>query len=85
MLPQFFGMYAVRSKAMDERITTADGKTKKHAVAKQRMYWVVMTNILASKLKVGANILCSHLLSVVMTDACCSDCRCGGVTGAREV
>lgn len=53
LLPQFFGLYAVRSKAMDERITTADGKTKTHTVAKQRKYWIVMTNILASKLKVG--------------------------------
>ena len=54
MLPQFFGMYAVRSKAMDERVTTADGKVKKHNVAKQRMYWLVMANVLASKLKVSA-------------------------------
>jgi hypothetical protein len=58
MLPQFFGMYAVRSKAMDERMTTAGGKAKKHTVAKQRKYWIVMTNILASKLKVSS-CLCS--------------------------
>ena len=53
LLPKFFGLYAVRTKKLSETVaTSSDGKSRTVNVAPQKMYWIVMANILGTQLKI---------------------------------